>query len=83
MTVLVQVATGELIALKRLGPVRGRTTASIAIYTPEEPRKATYTFFLMSGVYLGLDQQYDFSFTAVMGEAAEQVELEEELEGEE
>uniref|UniRef100_A0A2C9KC69 Activating signal cointegrator 1 complex subunit 3 n=1 Tax=Biomphalaria glabrata TaxID=6526 RepID=A0A2C9KC69_BIOGL len=53
------IETREVIALKRVGCVRGRTTANISIFTPQTVGRVIYTLYLMSDAYLGLDQQYD------------------------
>uniref|UniRef100_K1RGX5 Activating signal cointegrator 1 complex subunit 3 n=1 Tax=Magallana gigas TaxID=29159 RepID=K1RGX5_MAGGI len=49
----------EVVALKRVGYLRGASRQSLAIYTPETPGRVIYTLYLMSDAYLGLDQQYD------------------------
>ena len=61
--------TGELLALKRLGGLRGRTmSTSLAFFTAEEPGDATYTLYLVSDCYIGLDQQYDIHVSAKQNE---------------
>ncbi|EDO46714.1 predicted protein [Nematostella vectensis] len=57
--------TGELMALKRLGPVQGTTTATLSFYTPEEEGRKILTVYLMSDSYLGIDQQYDLFFEVI------------------
>uniref|UniRef100_A0A674AIC3 RNA helicase n=1 Tax=Salmo trutta TaxID=8032 RepID=A0A674AIC3_SALTR len=57
--VLGEVERRELLAVKRIGYCRHRSTISLAFYTPEKTRKCIYTLYLMSDSYLGLDQQYD------------------------
>lgn len=50
----------EVVALKRVGNIRGgRTSAQLALLTPEKTGRVIYTLYLMSDSYLGLDQQYD------------------------
>ena len=51
--------SGELLALKRIGFIRNRSTVSLAFFTPEETGHKIYTLYLMSDSYIGLDQQYD------------------------
>lgn len=63
--------TGELLALKRLGGLRGRSmSTSLAFFTAEDPGDATYTLYLVSDCYLGLDQQYDFQVSTVSNDTA-------------
>ena len=67
--VLGEAATGELLALKRVPGLRGRTkTTSISFFTPEDAGDGVYTLYLMSDCFIGLDQQYDIKFTAVQAE---------------
>lgn len=49
----------ELLALKRVSGVRGRSTQQLSFYTPSKPGRIILTIYLMSDSYLGLDQQYD------------------------
>ena len=49
----------DILALKRVSTVRGRTTSQLNFWTPEEPGRVIFTLYLMSDSYLGLDQQYD------------------------
>eukprot|EP00049_Salpingoeca_infusionum_P026339 m.25168 g.25168 ORF g.25168 m.25168 type:complete len:2051 (-) comp8684_c0_seq1:141-6293(-) len=59
-------ATNELVALKRLGPIRKTTSTTLSVYTPESPaNNLSYSVFIMSSCYLGLDQQYAFQLNAV------------------
>ena len=60
-----EVDSGELLALKRLGSVRGKTTTNLAFSTPEEPCRKIYTLYLISDCYLGLDQQHDLCLNFV------------------
>ena len=57
--VLGEIEARELLALKRVGYVRGRSGVQLAFYTPERTGRVIYTLYLMSDCYLGLDQQYD------------------------
>jgi len=57
--VLGTVEDRELCALKRVGPVRGRSTQQLSFAVPETVGKVIYTLYVMSDSYLGLDQQYD------------------------
>ena len=57
--VLGEVDNREVIALKRVGYLRGRNKVPVAFYTPESPGRVMYTLYLMSDCYLGMDQQFD------------------------
>merc|ERR1712181_197818 len=50
--------TRELLALKRVGPIRGSTTANVVL-VPEGSGDQDLCIYLLSDAYLGLDQQYD------------------------
>ena len=52
----------ELKAIRRVSFGR-RTTVALSIPAPIMPGTYTYTVFVISDVYLGLDQQYDVVFT--------------------
>lgn len=68
--VLGDAVTGELLALRRLGPLRGRsTTTSLAFFAPEYPGPATLTLYVVSDCHLGLDQQFDVAVTAIEGDS--------------
>ena len=60
--ILGEVDSRELLALKRLGGVRGKSHVSLALCVPEEPCRKIYTVYLISDCYVGLDQQYDLCF---------------------
>ena len=64
--ILGEVDSNELLALKRLGFIRGRTRTSLAFSSPEEPCQLIYSLYLISDCYLGLDQQVElcFNFTS-------------------
>ena len=49
----------DILALKRVSTVRGRTTQQLNFWTPDEAGRVIYTLYVMSDSYLGLDQQYD------------------------
>ncbi|KAM6995450.1 activating signal cointegrator 1 complex subunit 3 isoform 1-T2 [Tautogolabrus adspersus] len=66
----------ELLAVKRIGYVRNRTTVSVAFYTPEKTGRCIYTLYLMSDSYLGLDQQYDIHLNVTPASIAAQVNTE-------
>ena len=51
--------SGELLAVKRAGQVRSRSTVSLSFYTPEILGRKIYTVYLISDAYMGMDQQYD------------------------
>lgn len=66
--VLGEVDSGELLALKRLGLVRGRTRTSLSFSSPEEACRQIYSIYLISDSYLGLDQQIELCFNFTTGE---------------
>ena len=43
----------EVVALKRVAMRGGRTSAQLALYTPETEGRVIYTLYLMSDSYLG------------------------------
>lgn len=57
--VLGEMDSGELLAVKRAGQVRSRSTVSLSFYTPEILGRKIYTVYLISDAYMGMDQQYD------------------------
>ncbi|KAK7480738.1 hypothetical protein BaRGS_00027999, partial [Batillaria attramentaria] len=59
IVVVGDVEAQEVVALKRVGYVRGRNSTQMALLTPESTGRVIYTLYLMSDCYLGLDQQYD------------------------
>jgi len=59
--------TRELVALKRIGAIRGSTTFSVVV-CPEELGKIFFTLYVMSDSYQGLDQQYELPFHVEQGE---------------
>ena len=68
--VLGEVDTGELLALKRIGFIRGRTKSSLAFSAPDDPCRKIYSLYLMSDCYLGLDQQFDLSLNFTESETS-------------
>ena len=63
-----------MIALKRVGSVRGKSRAQIAFYTPETATgRVLYTLYVMSDSYLGLDQQYDIGLDVIPASIEAQV----------
>lgn len=66
----------EVVALKRVGYLRGASRQSLAIYTPETPGRVIYTLYLMSDAYLGLDQQYDICLDIIPASIETQVNTE-------
>ena len=74
--------TGELVALKRLGPIVKATTTTVTFYTPDTEGQHSYSLYLMSATYLGLDQQVPFRFTCVHGEERDVVDDDDDDEGE-
>jgi pre-mRNA-splicing helicase BRR2 len=51
--------TDEVVALKRL-TLASTATINLSMNTPSEPGTYEYAVFLISDVYLGLDQQINF-----------------------
>lgn len=74
--VMGEVDRRELLAVKRVGYVRHRTTVSVAFYTPEKTGRCIYTLYLMSDSYLGLDQQYDIHLNVTPASITAQVNTE-------
>jgi len=61
-------ADDELVALKRvLIRPRGSNPTHLTFMAPSEVGDHTYTVYLMSDCYLGLDQEYDFTVQVVAG----------------
>ncbi|XP_041463235.1 activating signal cointegrator 1 complex subunit 3-like [Lytechinus variegatus] len=56
--VLGDVDNKDLLAMKRLGFVRGRSVVQLSFYTPERLGRVIYSLYLMSDCYIGIDQQY-------------------------
>lgn len=71
--VLGEVESGELLALKRVPPVRGRATHTLSFKTPDQPGRAVLTLYVMSDSYLGLDQQYDLPLEIIPASLEAQV----------
>jgi activating signal cointegrator complex subunit 3 len=66
--VLGEASTGDLIAMKRIGGIRGRSTrATLSFFTEQDPGQFVYTLYVMSDCYLGLDQQYDMHIDVEVG----------------
>ena len=74
--VLGEVEGREVVALKRVGTVRGRSKLQLAFYTPETTGRVIYTLYLMSDCYLGLDQQYDIRLDVIPASIEAQVNTE-------
>ncbi|XP_057196381.1 activating signal cointegrator 1 complex subunit 3 isoform X2 [Triplophysa rosa] len=74
--ILGEVEKKEVLAFKRVGYVRSRSTVSVAFYTPEKMGKCIYTLYLMSDSYLGLDQQYDIHLNVIPASVSAQVNTE-------
>eukprot|EP00455_Lapot_gusevi_P038061 TRINITY_DN4267_c0_g1_i7.p1 TRINITY_DN4267_c0_g1~~TRINITY_DN4267_c0_g1_i7.p1 ORF type:complete len:582 (-),score=192.11 TRINITY_DN4267_c0_g1_i7:80-1714(-) len=53
--------TQELVALKRVTMLRGRSKIELEFPAPNSAGSFVYELYLMSDSYLGLDQLYDFS----------------------
>ena len=68
--------SSELLAVKRVPPVRGRSTHSLVFRTPPFTTRAILRVFLMSDSYLGLDQEFCVPLNII--EALEKPELEED-----
>nr|XP_045603528.1 activating signal cointegrator 1 complex subunit 3-like [Procambarus clarkii] len=65
--------SGELLALKRVPPVRGRSTHMLSFRTPQTPGNGVLTLYVMSDSYLGLDQQYDIPLKIIEASLEAQV----------
>ncbi|XP_039603796.1 activating signal cointegrator 1 complex subunit 3 [Polypterus senegalus] len=63
--ILGEVDKKELLALKRIGYIRNRSTALVAFFSPEKFGRYIYTLYLMSDSYLGMDQQYDIYLNVI------------------
>ncbi|XP_078001399.1 activating signal cointegrator 1 complex subunit 3-like [Glandiceps talaboti] len=63
--VLGDIENKELLALKRVGRVYGRSSSTLAFSTPENTGRVIYTVYLMSDSYMGLDQQYDVCLNVI------------------
>jgi activating signal cointegrator complex subunit 3 len=55
--ILGEIDTGELVALKRIGGIRSKSTLTLSFTAPHSGCHI-YTLYLISDSYLGLDQQY-------------------------
>ena len=64
----------ELLALKRVGPIRGSTNANVVL-VPEGSGDQDLCIYLLSDAYLGLDQQYDMHLHVEEEEVREGEEL--------
>ena len=64
--VLGEADSGELLALKRVGGIKGCGRASLALSASSEPCHKLLSLYLISDCYFGLDQQYELPlhFTA-------------------
>lgn len=67
---------GELLALKRIGAIKSRSTVSLAFFTPEEIGHKIYTLYFMSDSYIGLDQQFDICLDVIEASIESQVNTE-------
>lgn len=66
----------DVVALKRVGYVRGRSSVQLALCTPSSPGRVIYTLYVMSDCYLGLDQQYDICLDVMPANVETQVNTE-------
>lgn len=67
---------GELVALKRIGSVKHRSTVCLAFYTPENTGHKIFTLYLISDSYIGLDQQFDICLDVTEASIESQVNTE-------
>lgn len=65
-----------MVALKRVGYVRNRSSQQIAIIMPETVGRVIYTLYMMSDSYIGLDQQYDICLDVIPANIEAQVNTE-------
>ncbi|XP_050739858.1 activating signal cointegrator 1 complex subunit 3-like [Eriocheir sinensis] len=63
--VLGEAESGDLVALRRVSGVRGRSTYQLSFKTPTNTGRSVLTLYLMSDGYLFLDQQYDIPLRVV------------------
>ena len=70
LLVLGDPATRELLALKRVGGVRGAASHALVL-TPERAGRLELSLYLMSDCYLGLDQQYSIPLLVEQSEGEE------------
>ena len=59
--------TRELLALKRVGGVRGKVVHNLVI-SPERTGSLDLAVYVMSDCYLGLDQKFSLPLTVEAGE---------------
>lgn len=76
VVILGEIDKKELLALKRVGYVRNRSTISLAFFSPEVTGRYIYTLYLMNDSYLGMDQQYDIYLDVIAASIAAQVNTE-------
>lgn len=70
------VESQEVVALKRVGHIKGRINSQLALFTPESVGRIIFTLYLMSDSYLGLDQQYDICLDVLPANLETQVNTE-------
>ena len=69
--------SGELLAVKRMGQVRGSSSiVSLSFYTPEDLGRRIYTVYLINDAYLGMDQQYNVPLEIIEADISSQVNTE-------
>lgn len=75
MLILEQRSTNELTAMKRCTNIQAnrRSVERLVFTCPEQPGKYVFTLYFLSDCYLGLDQQFDFSFEAVAAASQDEV----------
>jgi len=65
-----------VVALKRVGYIRNRSSQQIALIMPEKVGRVIYTLYMMSDSYIGLDQQYDICLDVIPANIEAQVNTE-------
>ena len=65
-----------MVALKRVGYIRNRSSQQIALIMPDTIGRVIYTLYMMSDSYIGLDQQYDIYLDVIPANIEAQVNTE-------
>ncbi|XP_071491238.1 activating signal cointegrator 1 complex subunit 3-like [Diadema antillarum] len=71
--VLGDVDNKDLLALKRIGFIRGKTVVQLSFYTPERVGRVIYSLYIMSDSYVGLDQQYSICLDVIEADIETQI----------
>lgn len=63
----------ELMAMKRVSYISGRSNQQLVFYTPRIPGRYIYRLYCLSDCYQGLDQQYDLHLDVTEASISAQV----------